>query len=60
MHVLIILKILGLLLMLFSMLGNIPPILVSLFYDDGMIMPFVKSMSIIFSAGLAMWFIALR
>jgi trk system potassium uptake protein TrkH len=60
MHALIILKILGLLLMLFSMLGNIPPILVSLFYDDGMIMPFLQSMSIIFGSGLTMWLLSLR
>ena len=51
MHAPIIFKILGILLMLFSILGNIPPILVSIQYDDGMIMAFVYSLLIIGSSG---------
>ena len=43
MHFSLIVKILGLLLMLFSAIGNLPPIIVSLFYNDGMMTPFVES-----------------
>ena len=35
MHAAIIVKILGILLMIFSLLGNVPPLLISLLYDDG-------------------------
>ena len=50
----IIFKILGILLILFSILGNIPPILVSIQYDDGMMMAFVYSLLIIGSSGLVL------
>ena len=54
MHPPIIFKILGILLILFSILGNIPPILVSIQYDDGMMMAFVYSLLIIGSSGLVL------
>ena len=52
MHAPIIFKILGILLMLFSLLGNLPPIFVSMLYDDGMAMAFFYSLMIIGSTGL--------
>ena len=55
MHTSIIIKILGSLLMLFSLLGNLPPMLVSLIYDDGMFSAFLNSMLIIFSLGILMF-----
>ena len=54
MHPPIIFKILGILLILFSILGNIPPILVSIQYDDGMMMAFVYSLLIIGGSGLVL------
>ena len=51
MHASIIVKILGILLILFSVLGNFPPWLVSLIYADGMASVFFYSFLIIFSAG---------
>ena len=35
MHAATIVKILGILLMIFSLLGNMPPLLISMLYDDG-------------------------
>jgi trk system potassium uptake protein len=55
MHASVIIKILGSLLMLFSLLGNLPPMLVSLIYDDGMFSAFLNSMLIIFSLGILMF-----
>ena len=43
MHATLIIKILGLLLMLFSALGNLPPLLVSTIYSDGMSSTFINS-----------------
>ena len=56
MHASIILKVLGSLLMLFSLLANLPPIIVSLIYDDGMYQDFLSSMFIIFSLGSVLFF----
>ncbi|MFK7863390.1 MAG: TrkH family potassium uptake protein [Pseudohongiellaceae bacterium] len=58
MHATLILRILGLLLMLFSALGNIPPLLVSSLYDDGMRDTFLNSFLVIFFAGLVLWIIS--
>ena len=52
MHAPIIFKVLGILLMLFSLLGNLPPIFVSMLYGDGMAMTFFYSLMIIGSTGL--------
>lgn len=55
MHASIILKILGLLLMFFSVLANLPPLFVSLIYDDGNQSVFLNSMLLLFSVGLLLW-----
>lgn len=54
MHFAIIFKVLGLLLMLFS-LTLIPPIAISYFYQDGAHISFITSLSIIFSIGFLAW-----
>lgn len=55
MHASITVKILGLLLMFFSVLANLPPLIVSLIYNDGMVLPFLHSMLTLFALGLVMW-----
>lgn len=55
MHTTIIFKVLGLLLMLFSALGNLPPLFVSYLYDDGMAVTFIDSFFRIFFIGLVLW-----
>lgn len=60
MHASIIVKILGILLMLFSALGNLPPIIVSLIYRDGMASEFFFSFSIIFFIGLLLYLPTVR
>ncbi len=60
MHASVIVKILGLLLMLFSALGNLPPMLVSLIYDDGMFNAFRNSFLILFCIGLLLWLATVR
>ena len=57
MHPATIVKILGLLLMLFSLLGNLPPLLISLIYSDGSAAAFLYSIGILFSTGLMLWLI---
>ena len=56
MHASIILKILGTLLMLFSVLANFLPLIVSLVYQDGMYFSFLSSTIIIFSVGGFLFF----
>ncbi len=54
-HFLIIQRILGLLLMIFS--GTmLPPILVSLWYDDGAMLPFILGFLLTLMVGLICWF----
>lgn len=48
-------RVLGLLLMLQS-LSMLPPVAVSLWYDDGNLMPFVDTLVFTMLAGLALWF----
>jgi len=55
MHVSVIVKILGVLLMLFSGLANIPPILVSFIYGDGSASAFATSFVVIFIVGFFLW-----
>ena len=55
MHPAIIVKILGLLLMIFSLLGNLPPLLVSLIYSDGAADAFFYSAMILFFTGLVLY-----
>ena len=59
MHIQIAIRIVGILLMMFS-LTMIPPMLVSISYGDGMISIFIKSFFITFFCGLFLWFIFLR
>ncbi|WP_096086665.1 TrkH family potassium uptake protein [Agaribacterium haliotis] len=54
MHYAVISKILGILLMLFS-LTLLPPVLVSLYYQDGALLSFLISFAITFVTGLAVW-----
>jgi trk system potassium uptake protein TrkH len=60
MHASITIKILGLLLMCFSVLANLLPILVSLIYGDGNTGVFLTSMGIIFLAGFSLWLVTAR
>ena len=55
MHASIIIKILGILLMLFSILSNLPPIIVSFLYGDGMAGVFFESMLLVAAAGFLLW-----
>jgi trk system potassium uptake protein TrkH len=55
MHYSLIIKILGMLLMLFSAIANLPAMAVSLLYSDGMIAPFAESFFSVFGIGLFMW-----
>ena len=55
MHISIIVKILGILLMLFSALANLPSVGVSLIYGDGGAKVFLQSFLILFVAGLLLW-----
>ncbi|MCB1665930.1 MAG: TrkH family potassium uptake protein [Pseudomonadales bacterium] len=60
MHLSIVCRILGVLLMLFSILANLPSMLVSLIYDDGEIPSFATSLLITFVTGFVLWFLTLR
>ncbi len=46
--------------MLFSILGNLPPLIVSFIYADGMANTFLHSLLLIFSPGFLMWLATLR
>lgn len=46
--------------MLFSVLGNLPPLFVSFVYEDGMSGAFLNSLLIIFSLGFLMWLATVR
>ena len=54
MHYRVILKILGILLMLFSF-TNLPPLLVSFIYDDGAHLAFVQALAITLVIGAVIW-----
>ncbi|MEX0619540.1 MAG: TrkH family potassium uptake protein [Pseudohongiellaceae bacterium] len=60
MHLSIIIKILGLLIMLFSVFSNLPPLLISLVYNDGGASSFLTSMFILFLIGFILWGFAAR
>jgi len=60
MHASITIKILGLLLMFFSVLANLLPTVVSLIYRDGNTGVFLQSMAVIFFAGLVLWILTAR
>ena len=54
MNLAVVQRILGLLLVLFS-LTMLPPVAVSLLYDDGQWQPFVDAFLIVLAAGLVIW-----
>jgi trk system potassium uptake protein TrkH len=60
MHITIVAKVIGMLLMIFSVLGNFPPLLVSLIYNDGVADSFAYSMACIFIVGFLLWSITAR
>jgi trk system potassium uptake protein TrkH len=60
MHFSIITKILGILLMLFSFVSNLPPMLVALIYRDETVSAFGLSLLITFVTGLSLWLITIR
>jgi trk system potassium uptake protein TrkH len=60
MHISIVCRILGVLLMLFSVLANLPSILVSLIYQDGELGSFFTSLLITFAVGFVLWIITLK
>ena len=55
MHISVIAKILGILLMLFGALSSLPSALVSLIYGDGAAGVFIGSFLVLFAAGLLLW-----
>ncbi len=59
MHLSIVCRILGVLLMLFSILAYLPSIVVSLIYSDGEIPSFATSLFITFATGFVLWFFTL-
>ena len=60
MHPFMITKILGILLMLFSLLGTLPPMLVSLLYRDGMIGVFFTTFLSLLLLGAGLWGLTAR
>lgn len=60
MHFAVVARILGVLLMLFSMLANLPSILVSFLYGDGEVSSFWTSAMITFATGFILWLVTLR
>lgn len=60
MHFSIIVKILGILLMLFSFLSNLPPMLVALFYRENTVSAFGSSLVLTFAMGLVLWLLTAR
>ncbi|MCC1496235.1 TrkH family potassium uptake protein [Alcanivorax sp. 1008] len=59
MHLALIIKILGMLLMVFS-ITMLPPVLVAWIYDDGMELPFLSAFAITFASGMALWMMFFR
>jgi trk system potassium uptake protein len=60
MHFSVVARILGVLLMLFSLLANLPAMLISALYRDGEISSFFNSLLITFVTGLVLWLTSLR
>lgn len=60
MHLSVVSKILGVLLMLFSILAYLPSILVSLLYRDGELSSFTTALLITFSMGFVLWLLTWR
>lgn len=60
MHLSVVSKILGVLLMLFSILAYLPSILVSLLYRDGELSSFLTALLVTFSTGFVLWLLTWR
>lgn len=60
MHLSVVSKILGVLLMLFSVLAYLPSMLVSLLYGDGELSSFGTALFITFSTGFILWLLTWR
>ncbi len=60
MHLSIVAKVLGILLMLFSLLSNLPSVLLALLYQDGEASSFLSSMAVTFLTGFTLWLATLR
>ncbi len=60
MHFSTVSRILGVLLMLFSILANLPSILVSILYSDSELSSFVTSLLITFFTGFILWILTLK
>lgn len=60
MHISVVAKILGVLLMLFSLLANVPAILVSLIYSDDEVFSFLIALLITFVTGFILWLLTVR
>jgi trk system potassium uptake protein len=60
MHFSVVARILGVLLMLFSILANLPAIIVSVIYSDGEVRSFWMAMMITFAVGFVLWILTLR
>src|SRR5690606_10302379 len=59
MHLALIVKILGMLLMVFS-ITMLPPVLVAWIYDDGLELPFLSAFAITFAIGMTLWMMFFR
>ena len=59
MHLTLIIKILGMLLMVFS-ITMLPPVLVAWIYDDGLELPFLSAFAITFATGMTLWMMFFR
>jgi trk system potassium uptake protein len=60
MHITVVAKILGILLMLFSILANMPSIIISLIYNDRQLDSFTRSLMVTFVTGFVLWLFTLR
>jgi Trk-type K+ transport system membrane component len=60
MHPSIIARVLGILLMLFSVFSLIPPVLVSLWYDDQSYPAFLIAFGITFACGFSLWLVTFK
>jgi trk system potassium uptake protein TrkH len=60
MHITVVAKIVGVLLMLFSLLANLPSILVSFIYQDDEASSFLSALLITFSVGFVLWLATCR
>ena len=54
MHIQIAFRVLGILMMMFSV-TMLPPVIVSLLYDDGLEMVFIRALSITLAVGFFLW-----